>query len=116
MYTALYEPFIKKFFTEKPNLKSNCSKPVNEVLEACARSAGDRSTSPECIANANDRLLQTLTHEDVIEQLKTWEAEQCSNAMFKSTTNYLHHVETILFFVEASRNSYLFSTCKLERH
>ena len=25
--------------------------------------------------------------------------------MFKSLTNYLHHVETILFFIEASRNS-----------
>ena len=79
-------------------------KPVNEVLEACARSAIDRSTSPECIAKANDRLLQTLTDEDVIEQLKTREADKCSNAMFKSTTNYLHHVETILFFIEASRN------------
>jgi len=80
---ALYELLQDKFFTEKPNLKSICSKPVNEVQEACARSAVDSSTSPECIANANDRLLQTLTDEDVIEQLKTWEAEKCSNAMFK---------------------------------
>ena len=102
---ALYELLLDRFFTEKPNLKSICSKPVNQVLEDCARSAVDRSTSPECIANANGRLLQTLTDEDVIEQLITWEAEKCSNAMFKATTNYLHHVETILFFVETSRNS-----------
>ena len=105
MYTALCELLLDKFFTEKPNLKSICTKPANDVLEACARSAVDRSMSPECITNANDRLLQTLTDEDVIDQLKTWEAEKCSNAMFKSTTNYLHIVETIVFFVEASRNS-----------
>ena len=83
---ALYELLQDKFFTEKPNLKSICSKAVNEVQEVCARSAVDRSTSPECIANANDRLRQTLTDEDVIEQLKTWEAEKCSNAMFKLIT------------------------------
>ena len=83
---ALFELLLDKFFTDEPNLKSICSKPVNEVQEACASSAVDRSTSPECIANANDRLLQTLTDEDVIEQLKTWEAEKCSNAMFKLST------------------------------
>jgi len=85
-YMALFELLLDKFFTDEPNLKSICSKPVNEVQEACASSAVDRSTSPECIANANDRLLQTLTDEDVIEQLKTWEAEKCSNAMFKLST------------------------------
>lgn len=50
-------------------------------------------------------MLQTLTDEDVMEQLNTWETEKSSNAMFKSITNYLHRVETILFFVEASRNA-----------
>ena len=79
MYMALYELLLDKFFTEKTNLKCICSKPVNQVLEACARSAVDRSTSPECIINANDHLLQTLTDEDVIEQLKTWEAEKCGS-------------------------------------
>ena len=77
MYIALYERVLDKF-TEKPNLKSICSKPVNEIMEACARSAVDRSTSPECIANANDRLFQTLTDEDVIEQLKN---EKQKNAL-----------------------------------
>jgi len=50
-------------------------------------------------------LLQTLTDETVIEQLKNWEAEKCSNEIFKSIVNYLHHVETILLFIEPSRNS-----------
>jgi len=100
MYMALYELLLKKFFKEKPHLKSICSKPVNELQEACVR-----STSPKCITIANEHLLQTLTHEAVIEQLKNWEAEKCSNAMLKSIMNYLHHVETILLFVEASRNS-----------
>lgn len=98
-YMALYEILLDKFFTEKPNLKSICSKPVNELHEACA------STSLDGIADANDRLIQTLNNENVMDQLKTWEAEKCANAMFKSITNYLHNVETILYFVEASRNS-----------
>ena len=67
MNMALYELLLDKFSTEKPNLKSICSKPVNQVMEACARSAVDRSTSPESTTNANDRLLQTLTDEGVIE-------------------------------------------------
>ena len=44
MYRALYELLLEKFFKEKPHLKSICSKPVNELPEACARSAADRST------------------------------------------------------------------------
>ena len=34
-----------------------------------------------------------------------WEAQKSSNAMFKSLINYIHRVETILHFIEASRNS-----------
>ena len=34
-----------------------------------------------------------------------WQNQKSSNAMFKSLMNYLHRVQTILFFVEASRNA-----------
>jgi len=93
MYMALYELPLDKFFKEKPHIKSICSKPVNELQEVCARLA------------AYEHLCQTLTDEAVLEQLKNWEAEKCPNAMLKSMVNYLHHVETILLFVEPSRNS-----------
>ena len=63
-YMALYELLLEKLFAEKPHLKSICSKPVSDVQEACARLAVDKN-SRECIANANDRLLQTLTDEGV---------------------------------------------------
>jgi len=104
---ARYELLLDKFFKEKPHIKFICSKPVNELREVCARSAADRSTSTsaKCITIANEHLLQTFTDEAVIEQLKNWEAEKCSNAMLKSVVKYLHHVETILHFVEPSRNS-----------
>ena len=61
--------------------------------------------SPESITTAHDHLERILIDEDVMQQLKAWEAEKSSNAMFKSMMNYVHRVETILFFVEASRNA-----------
>jgi len=60
---------------------------------------------PESITTAHDHLERILIDEDVMQQLKAWEAEKSSNAMFKSMMNYVHRVETILFFVEASRNA-----------
>ncbi|KAH3735888.1 hypothetical protein DPMN_042448 [Dreissena polymorpha] len=74
------------------------------VHKACAKTAVVRSTNPGAVTIANDELLHTLTNEDVIKQLKTWEAQKSTNAMFKSLMNYIHRVETILYFVEASRN------------
>ena len=53
---------------------------------------------------ANTSLLQVLTNEEVIQQLEKWKDRRSSNAMFKSTMNYLHQVEFILYFVKASRN------------
>ena len=49
-------------------------------------------------------MLQTLTDDAVVDQLKIWEAEKCSNAKFRSIMNYFYHVEIILLFVEASEN------------
>ena len=104
-YMALYELVLEQFFTEKPNLKAICIEPAEKVQEACAKSAVDRSSNPESVTRTNDDLLQILTNDDVIQQLNMWEAQKSSNAMFKSLMNYIHRVETILHFVEASRNS-----------
>ena len=40
-YMALYELLLEKFFAEKPNLKTACSKPVNDIQDDCARAADD---------------------------------------------------------------------------
>ena len=91
--------------TEKSNLKTVGSKPVNDIQDAWAKAIDDISASRESIADASDYLLQTLSGENILEQLKTWEAvKRSTSAMLKSLTDYLLHVETILFFIEASRN------------
>ena len=37
-------------------------------------------------------------------RLEDWKAEKSQNAMFRSLMNYLHRVDTILYFVAATRN------------
>ena len=104
-YMALYELALEQFFIEMPHLKEVCLKPTKELQEACTNTASGTSDGSECIRIANTSLLQVLTKEDVIQQLKKWEDQKSSNVMFKSMLNYLHRVETILLFVEASRNA-----------
>ena len=101
-YMALYELALEHFFTEMPHLKEVCLSPTKELQEACINMASDGS---ECIRIANTSLLQVLSKENAIQQLKTWEGQKSSNAMFKSMVNYLHRVKVILLFVEASRNA-----------
>jgi len=115
MYMALYDLLLEQFFTELPHLKEVCLKPTTELEDACANIASGSGDGQECIKNANTSLLQVLTDENVVEQLKKWEEQKSSNAMFKSMMNYLHRVETILFFIEASRNADL-STLKPGMH
>ena len=98
-YMALYELALEQFFTEMPHLKEVCSKPAEELQEACTNGESD------AIRIANTSLLQVLANEDINQQLKKWEDQKSSNAMFKSMMNYLHRVKTILLFVEASRNA-----------
>lgn len=104
-YMALYELALDQFFREKPALKALCLAATDSVQEACGRSVWDKDCSPESVHIANNQFLQTLNDEEVTQQLKLWEAEKSSNAMFKSMMNYLHRVETILFFIEGSRNA-----------
>ncbi len=102
---ALYELALEQLFTEMPHLKEVCSKPTKDLQEACTNTASGASDGLESIRIANSSLVQVLTNEDVIQQLKKWEDQKSSNAMFKSMMNYLRCVETILLFVEASRNA-----------
>ena len=46
-----------------------------------------------------------LTQENVMKRRQDWEAEKAQNAIFRSLMNYQHRVETILYFVAASRNA-----------
>jgi hypothetical protein len=45
--------------------------------------------------------MHMLTQENVMQD---WKAQNTQNAMFHSLMNYLHRVETILYFVAASHN------------
>ena len=102
-YMALYELALEQFFVEMPHLQEVCLKPTAEIQEACKKACS--RDGERCIKDANTRLFQTLTEEDVIQQLIKWEDRKSSNAMFKSMMNYLRRVEIILLFVEASRNA-----------
>ena len=104
-YMALYELALEQFFTEMPHLKEVCSKSTKDLQEACSNTAFGATDGQECIKTANTRMLEVLTNEDVFQQLAQWEHQKSSSAMFKSMMNYIHRVETILFFVEASRNA-----------
>ena len=53
----------------------------------------------------NAHLLHTLNQGNLMKRLQDWEAQKAQNPMFRSLMNYLHRVETILYFVAASRNA-----------
>jgi hypothetical protein len=57
------------------------------------------------VKRANTNFLQVLAKDDVVIKFRNWEAKKAKNAMFKAMLNYIHRVETILFFVAASRNA-----------
>ena len=83
-YMALYELALEQFFIEMPHLQEVCLKPTAEIQEACKKSCS--RDGERCIKDANTRLFQALTEEDVIQQLIKWEDQKSSNAMFKSMT------------------------------
>ena len=59
----------------------------------------------ESLKQAHTNFLQALTTAEVLQIFQDWEIQRSNNAMFKSMMNYLHRVETIIFFVAASRNA-----------
>ena len=102
-YMALYELAIDQFLMDNPDLKDVCLEATAELEKAC--SAANKNTKAESVKQANDHLLQTLIHENVMTRLHDWEEQKAKNAMFHSMMNYLHRVETNLYFVAASRNA-----------
>ena len=65
----------------------------------------NNNTTAESVMQANAHLQQTLIQENVMKRLHDWEEQKAKNAMFRSMMNYLHRVETIVYFVAASRNT-----------
>ena len=100
---ALYELAIDQFLKDKSELKDVCLEATAEIDEAC--SVANKNTQTESVKQANAHLLQTLTQENVMKRLHDWEEQKAKNAMFRSMMNYLHRVETILYFIAASRNA-----------
>lgn len=102
-YIALYEIVLEEFFKENQDLKEVCFNATAEIQMACSEK--NKSTKAEAVKSANTNLLETMTDEDMMKKFQDWEAQRSKNAMFKSMMNYLHRVETILFFVAASRTA-----------
>jgi len=102
-YMALYELAIEQFFKDNPDLVEVCQEASNEMEDAGA--VANQSTGPAFIQRANAHLLHTLTRKNVMKRLQDWDAENAHNAMFHSLMYYLHRMETILYFVAASRNA-----------
>ena len=100
---ALYELAIDQFLKDNLDLKDVCLEATAGIEEVC--SVASKDTKAESMKQANAHLLQTLTQENVMKRLHDWEEHKAKNAMFRSMMNYLHRVETILYFVTASRNA-----------
>ena len=58
----------------------------------------NQSIRPASVQRANAHLLHTLTQENVMKKLQDWKEK-------RHRMNYLHRVETILYFVAASWNA-----------
>ena len=87
---------LKQFFTEMLYLKEVCLSRTKQLQKASGATDG-----PQCIRIANTSLLQILSKENIIQQLKIWEEQKSSNAIFKSMINYLHLFEAIFFSTKA---------------
>lgn len=57
------------------------------------------------IKEVNAAFLDAMASDAVLETFEEWKKQKAHNAMFKSIMNYLHRVETILFFIASSRNA-----------
>jgi hypothetical protein len=96
-YIALYEMALDEFFKDNPQVKDACLEAATELDDAC--SEANNHTMTEAVKTAHTNLLQAMDNDDVEIKLRDWEAKKSKNAMFKAMMNYIHRVETILFFV-----------------
>ena len=102
-YVALYELVLEEFFKEYPQQKRMCLKATGQVLSNC--SVKDKTRKAESAKQANNALIEDLNDLQFVEAFECWQACRAKNAMFRSIMNYLHRVESILFFVAASRSA-----------
>ena len=102
-YIALYELALELFFEEHPHLESICSEATQEIEKVFSKAGNN--TKAEHVKEVNMNFLQVISTADVVNKFKIWEIQHSNNAMFRSLMNYLHRVETILYFVAASRNA-----------
>ena len=102
-YMPLYELAIEQFLDENPDLKEKCQDASFKMENAC--SAENKNTKFANVHQTHEILIHKLTQENLLKRLQDWEAQKSKNAMFLSLMNYLHRVESILFFVAASRSS-----------
>ena len=103
LYMSLYELAVEQFFDHNPNLKNACHEAAAEIELAC--SVVMRRPKADSVKQANASLLQTLFQQNVAKRLQEWEEQKSEEAMFRSLMNYLHRVETILYFIRASRDA-----------
>ncbi|KAJ8344747.1 hypothetical protein SKAU_G00289400 [Synaphobranchus kaupii] len=98
---------LSSFLTIKPSEwisdRVFTCKATEQVEAACSEE--DKSAKAESAKQANATLLEALATAEVVKAFNEWEAQKAQNAMFRSIMNYLHRVETVLFFVAASRNA-----------
>ena len=99
---ALFELAIEHFFKDNPDLAEDCKEATSEVERPCKDS--NKTTRPASVKLANSNILRKLTEKDFQKRLRDLETQKNENAMFCSMIDYIFHVETILFFVAASRN------------
>ena len=103
-YMAMYEIVLEKFFNDNPHLEALCSKHANDILQAfITKTSRSDGVLIAHLSGLHGKGYPTL--------FASWEAAKSSkSAMFRSLMNYLHRVETIMFFMAASRN------CDLSLH
>jgi hydrogenase maturation factor HypF (carbamoyltransferase family) len=99
---AQYELAMEQFFKDNPDLVEVCQEASYEMEDACQ--VANKSTRPVSVQQANVHLMHTLTQENVMKRMQDWRAQKTQNAMFHVLMDYLHQVETILYFVAAFRN------------
>ncbi|KAK1888370.1 Placenta growth factor [Dissostichus eleginoides] len=99
-YVALYEMALEEFFKDNPQLKYVCLKATEGVKAACSKG---KDIKAESVKQVNSTLLEATA--EVITAFQEWEEQKSQHVIFKAMMSYLHRVETILFFLAATRNA-----------
>ena len=102
-YVALYEIALEQFFQEHPDILAACSHATGTIVEAYTsrKINGSGTSMPE----AHEKFLRVIEEQGVIQRFRRWEEERSQRPMFKSLMNYLRRVESILYFIAATRTA-----------